>query len=64
MITAKRFLLLSALISSFHCCNAQIEVAHIKLKDFKATGFGAFLNFSFPVSQANYVTVKGGVQYF
>lgn len=64
MLTAKRLLLSISLMSSFHFCNAQIEVAHIKVKDFKATGFGAFLNFSFPVSEANYVTLEGGVQYF
>ena len=30
--------------------SAQIEVARISTKDFKATGFGGFLNFSIPVS--------------
>lgn len=49
-------------IASF--CNAQIEVAHFSTKEFKSIGFGAFLNFSFPVSEADYITAEGGVQYF
>jgi hypothetical protein len=53
------FLLLSALY-----CTAQIEVTHASVKDFKATGFGAFLNFSVPVSEANYLTLEGGINYF
>jgi len=43
---------------------AQIEVDYLKLKEFKAIGFGGFLNFSLPVSDANYVTTELGVQYF
>ncbi|RTL56135.1 MAG: hypothetical protein EKK37_16775 [Sphingobacteriales bacterium] len=43
---------------------SQIEVTHVKLKDFKAFGFGAFLNFAIPVSDANYATIEGGLQYF
>jgi len=45
-------------------CKAQIEVEHVSMKEFKATGFGGFLNFSFPVSDANYVTAELGAQYF
>lgn len=44
--------------------NAQIEVAHISVNDFKAIGFGGFLNFCLPVSEANYMTIEGGLQYF
>ncbi len=53
------FLLLSA-----GFCNAQIEVAHVSAKDFNAFGFGGFLNFSIPVSDANYLTFEGGIQHF
>src|SRR4051794_19757175 len=44
--------------------NAQIELAHVSVKNFKAFGFGGFLNFSLPVSEANYLTIEGGLQYF
>jgi hypothetical protein len=33
-------------------------------KIFRAVGFGGFLNFSIPVSEANYVTFEGGFEYF
>ena len=49
---------------SFYFCSAQIEVAHISVKEFKETGFGSFLNFSLPVSHANYLTLEGGLQLF
>lgn len=45
-------------------CKAQIEVEHISMKEFKSTGFGGFLNFSMPVSDANYATIEAGLQYF
>ena len=45
-------------------CKAQFEVEHITMKEFKSTGFGGFLNFSIPVSDANYATVEAGLQYF
>jgi Autotransporter beta-domain len=45
-------------------CNAQIEGAYVKVKDFKAFGFGSFLNLGFPVSEANYLTIEGGFKYF
>ena len=46
--------------------SAQIEVARISTKDFKATGFGGFLNFSIPVSNtwSNAAIVEGGVFVF
>ncbi|MEX6686609.1 outer membrane beta-barrel protein [Danxiaibacter flavus] len=43
---------------------AQIEVSHISSKNFKATGLSAFLNFSIPVAEVNYITLEGGVRYF
>ncbi len=43
---------------------SQIEGDYIKVKDFKAFGFGAFLNFAIPVNDANYVTIEGGLLYF
>ena len=51
-------------VSIFTVSHAQIEGAYVKVKDFKAFGFGGFLNFSFPVSEANYLTVEGGFKYF
>ena len=43
---------------------AQIEVANASVKNFRETGFGGFLNFSLPVSEAAFVTIEGGLQYF
>jgi len=51
------------LLLSFYC-NAQIEVAHVSTKGFSAIGFGGFLNFSVPVSEANCLTLEGGLLYF
>jgi len=45
-------------------CNAQIEVDYVKAKHFNSIGFGGFLNFSFLVSEADYLTVEGAVQYY
>jgi hypothetical protein len=56
------FLVFTISISTI--CNGQIEGAYVKVKDFKAFGFGAFLNLGFPVSDANYLTVEGGLKYF
>ena len=53
------FLLLCSFVST-----AQLEVARISVKDFKAVGFGSFLNFSLPVSESNFMTIEGGIQYF
>ncbi|MEP6585014.1 MAG: autotransporter domain-containing protein [Ginsengibacter sp.] len=64
MLFKKKFYALSFLLVSFSFCNAQIEVAHASTKDFSAIGFGGFLNFSIPVSEANYITFEGGFQYF
>ena len=63
-MTAKKNFLLCLLVLGFHFCSAQIEVAHLSVKEFKAIGFSSFLNFSIPLSEANYVTVEGGLQYF
>ena len=56
------FVLYFLLLSFF--CNAQIEVAHVSTKGFSALGFGGFLNFSVPVTEANYLTLEGGFLYF
>ena len=43
---------------------SQVEVLRISVKDFKAFGFGGFLNFSFPIAEeTNYLTIEGGYQY-
>lgn len=64
MLLRKRSFILYFLLLSVNLCLAQIEVARVSVKNFKAIGFGGFLNFSFPVSDANYATIEGGVQYF
>ena len=51
------------LISS-SICRAQVEIAHVNVKGFSSTGFGVFLNFSQPISQASTLTLEGGLQYF
>ena len=62
-VTRKLVLLcLSLMFCTF--LNAQIEVAHLKSKDFSSTGFGAFLNFSIPVSEGNAVTAEAGFYNF
>ena len=64
MLFRKRFALSLVLILIYAASDAQIEVDHITLKEFKSTGFGAFLNFSLPVSDADYVTLEAGLHYF
>jgi hypothetical protein len=64
MLIKKQFPVVFFLLLFFNVSNAQIEVAHLSSKDFSAFGFGGFLNFSIPVSEANYVTLEGGLQYF
>lgn len=64
MTLMRQSLLLFITSLSFYFCSAQIEVAHISVKEFKETGFGSFLNFALPVSDANYLTLEGGLQYF
>lgn len=64
MLLKKQFFVLCFLLLCYHISNAQIEIAHVSIKDFKATGFGGFLNFSLPASEADYVTLEGGFQYF
>lgn len=60
----KTAFIISILLISNFVSHAQIEVAHVSSKYLKETGFGAFLNFSFPVSASNYVTAEAGLQYF
>jgi hypothetical protein len=64
MLLKKEFAVLYFLLASTITTHAQIEVARVSVKNFKAIGFGGFLNFSLPVSEANYVTAEGGLQYF
>lgn len=60
----KTLLLLITLLTSAKIVPAQIEVAHASTKDFSAVGFCGFLNLSIPVSEANYLTIEGGIQSF
>lgn len=60
----KKQIFTTVLIVCAFICKAQIEVDHLSMKNFQSTGFGGFLNFSIPVSDANYATAEFGVQYF
>jgi len=60
----KKLLLPAVLVCLFSVAHAQIEVAHISSKDFNATGFGGFLNFSIPIDETNAGIVEGGVYVF
>src|ERR1700753_4280192 len=42
---------------------AQIEVVRLSSKDFSATGFGAFLNVSVPITDQDAAIVEGAVYY-
>ena len=64
MFQKKPFFILPVFIFGFLICNAQLEVVYLTFKDFKAFGFGAFFNFIYPVSDANYFILAGGLQYF
>lgn len=64
MLLKKITLLLCVCLFTHLYTHAQIEVDHISLKEFKQTGFGAFLNFAIPVSDADYVTAEVGLNYF
>jgi hypothetical protein len=44
--------------------NAQIEVAHLSSKGFSSNGFGAFLNFTVPVTEYGAVSAEAGFYYF
>jgi hypothetical protein len=62
----KKLLLVTTIFLSANKINAQIEVAKLigkNSKDYKL-GYGAFLKFSNPVSEAADITVEGGVLLF
>lgn len=60
----KSFVPLIALFFLLSSASAQIEVAHLRSKDFAANGFGGFLNFSFPVAEYGAVSAELGFYYF
>lgn len=64
MLFKKQLLVLCFLSFSYTFCNAQIEGAELFTKGYHAFGFGSFLNFAIPVSEANYVTLEAGFQDF
>ncbi|MEO9020727.1 MAG: hypothetical protein ABI237_12340 [Ginsengibacter sp.] len=64
MLFKKQFPSLCFLLMSFHFSNAQIEGAYVTTKDFHAVGFGAFLNFSLPIQEVNYITIDAGYLFF
>jgi hypothetical protein len=55
---------LTILISTVYNCQAQIEVSRLQTKNFSSTGFGVFLHFDIPVSEANYLTLEGSLAIF
>lgn len=60
----KPFLFIGLFLSlSFHSYS-QIEGAYVDTKEFKAFGFGAHLNFKFPVTEASYLTTEAGFYLF
>ena len=63
-MNALRFFLALSLIASSYLANAQVEVIHLRTKNYSATGFGAFLHFDIPVSEADYVTAEAGFGLF
>ena len=60
----KNFISLIALFFLLSSACAQIEVAHLRSKDFAANGFGGFLNFAFPVAEYGAVSAEMGFYYF
>ncbi|HEV3324009.1 MAG TPA: hypothetical protein VG052_00340 [Puia sp.] len=58
--------LLTVSVSLIICTtlNAQLQVDHLSFKGFSAIGFGGFLNFAVPVSDADYITAELGVDVF
>lgn len=60
----KKLIIPAILVCLVSAAQAQIEVAHITSKDFNATGFGGFLNFSIPFDDTNAGIVEGGVYVF
>jgi hypothetical protein len=64
MLLKKQIPVLFFLLLGFQIAKAQIEIDYAHAKDFNQVGFGGFLNFSFPVTEADYLTVEGGFQYF
>jgi hypothetical protein len=59
----KLFLLLFS-ICLCSAAYAQIEVVQLQSKGFSATGFGAFLNLSLPVTQSDAIIAEGAFYYF
>lgn len=64
MLLKKQLLILYVLLLSTLFSTAQIEGNYASVKNFKEFGFGAFLNFSLPVTDANYLTLECGFQYY
>lgn len=61
----KKVFCFTAIILCFSMAGkAQIEGAYISSKGYKAFGFGGFLNFSIPVSEANALNIEAGVYTF
>jgi hypothetical protein len=66
MISFKRPIFLFLLFSFFICsaAKAQIEVIDLISKNYSAIGFGAYLNISVPVSDADAVSAELNLAFF
>ncbi len=64
MLFIKRFSIISLLIFCFLQSKSQIGVTYLTAKNFKAIGYGGYLDLGVPVSNANNVTLTLGYQYF
>ena len=60
----RSFPVLCFILFSFFSGKAQIEGAYASTKNFSGFGYGAFLNFSLPVADANYITIDAGYEHF
>ena len=60
----KKTIITCLFVSLYFLSGAQLEVAHLSTKNFSGVGFGAFLNVSIPVSDANYLTSEAGLYVF
>lgn len=56
--------LLTSIFAFSYSSNAQVEGAYLHTKDFQAFGFGAFLNFKFPVNEGAHLTTEVGLYNF
>ena len=64
MSLIKKLFLFSFTMCIYLTTNAQVEVARLQSKGFSATGFGAFLNLSLPITENDAIIAEGAFYYF